>query len=315
MFKISRIELFIANKCSNDCIFCSENSRFDNSELPFRFIVEVLKREKKQGARLVHFMGGEPTLHSKFIEILHAAKSLNYQTYVISNGIMFADEIFCSKTFKYIDELCLSIQGPDKYVHNLHTCSKNSFGILIKAFKNVKKYYKKVFFVNITITKYNAASLTDIFKVVSKYSPHCVRCLNLVPSGNAKNDYKNLVVNFSKLKQYSRKLTEYSKESGIPLRFGGVPLCILGRDNFTYAFEVYEPEMRIGRRFKNDSEMCLWNREISIQKSISNFSSNIIDMSRIKIAKCIKCRLFSVCGGIFEEYLKIYGEKEFTPFK
>ncbi|MDP1852665.1 MAG: radical SAM protein [Candidatus Omnitrophota bacterium] len=315
MFKINRIELFIANKCSNNCIFCSENSRFDNSELPFGFIIKVLKKEKKRGARLVHFMGGEPTLHSKFLEILHAAKNLNYQIYVISNGVMFTDKVFCNRAFEYIDDLCLSIQGPDEYVHNLHTGNKNSFKILIKAFKNVRKYYKKAFLVNVTITKHNAASLLDIFKVVSKYSPRCVRYLNLVPSGNAKNDYKNLVVNFSKLKQYILKLAEYSKESGIPLRFGGVPLCILGKDNFMYAFEVYEPEMRIGKRFKNDSEMCLWNREISTRKSISNFSSNIIDMSRIKIAKCIKCRLFSVCGGIFEEYLKIYGDKEFAPFK
>jgi radical SAM protein with 4Fe4S-binding SPASM domain len=93
------------------------------------------------------------------------------------------------------------------------------------------------------------------------------------------------------------------------VRFGGIPLCVLGKRNYVYAYEVYEPEMRIGTVFKRNNTMCLWNKEISVEKRSSNRTSKIIDMGRIKIEACKKCSLLAICGGVFEEYLAIYGDK------
>jgi len=313
MFKVKRIELFITNKCSNNCIFCSEIKRFDNTELAFESIKNILLAEKQKGARLVHFMGGEPTLHNHFIDILRLSKALNYRTHLISNGIRFADPLFCKTAFLYLDELGFSIQGHNKKIHDLHTHNNGSFRQLGKAFKNAREYYQGRFLVNVTITRYNAKFLTHIFKLVSQYKPSSVRFLNLVPHGNALGNYRKLSIPFSELKGSIRKLISISGKSGIELRFGGIPLCVLGKENYLYSYEAYEPEMRTGNTFKKKKEMCLWNKEISTEKRHSNPARQIIDMGRIKIYTCKKCVLLAVCGGVFEKYLEIYGTKEIIP--
>jgi MoaA/NifB/PqqE/SkfB family radical SAM enzyme len=196
MKKVKRIELFIVNKCNNRCIFCSESERMIQGEMNIQEIEKILKNGVKKNIKLVHLMGGEPTLHSKFIEILKLAKNLGYSIYLISNGFQFSDKNFCLASFPYIDELGFSLHGHNLLLHEHHVKTPGSFNKLLKALNNAKKYYKGRLFINITVTNLNVGKLLEIATLANQYQIVEIRFLNLVPSGLAKSKYEKIVARF-----------------------------------------------------------------------------------------------------------------------
>jgi len=95
--------ILITNFCNQNCSFCFASTEMNNKlikkEMTLRdFKKTLLKIKKDPKIKTVKLLGGEPTLHSKFKEIINL--SLKYFSYVqiFTNGI-FSDEL-CSFLLK-----------------------------------------------------------------------------------------------------------------------------------------------------------------------------------------------------------------------
>jgi sulfatase maturation enzyme AslB (radical SAM superfamily) len=87
--------VLITNRCNRKCSFCfaknkighsENNSSSENMTLEnVRKVMDFLKRSDNYDLRL---MGGEPTLHPDFIEIVSEALSENFHVHIFTNGIM-----------------------------------------------------------------------------------------------------------------------------------------------------------------------------------------------------------------------------------
>lgn len=89
--------ILITNFCNQNCPFCFARVEMDNKlirkEMSLKdFKTVLLKLKKNPEIKVVKLLGGEPTLHSKFKDIINL--SLKYFSYVqiFTNGI-FSDEL------------------------------------------------------------------------------------------------------------------------------------------------------------------------------------------------------------------------------
>ena len=307
MLKAKRIEFFIIKKCINNCIFCSESDRFDGSELALDSVKRTLSGQKKKGVELVHFMGGEPTIHSRFQDILVFSKGLGYRTHIITNGIRFAGKSFCKATVPYLDEIMFSVHGHNARVHNANTRNPESFLKLVKGIDNVSQYAKTSLTATTSITNLNFRHLKKIAALLDKFSIKELQFISIIPSGEGKRNYLNIIPRMLDLKDAIEEVVSFCISKGINARFAGVPMCILGK-HYTYSSDLWE-EFKIDNSGSHNNKLKLWK-----EPGIEGKGGFKIDIGRIKTAKCKGCSLNNLCGGIYQKYYLKYGDDELTPF-
>ena len=309
MHKSERIEYFIINKCSNRCIFCSECDKFDGREKSVNEIEKVLLAQNIKGCQVVHFMGGEPTIHTDFIKILILAKKLGLLTHIISNGIKFASENFCKKALPYLDEIMISVHGQNSDLHNVHTGNPKSFRALEKGLFNLNKYCAGRLLGTTTISSLNLNSLDKIAIFFSKYSKiKEIQYISVIPSGEGGRNFIKITPRLLDLKMMIPEIVEVCERKKIDLRFSGVPMCILG-EYYIFSQDLWE-DFKIDNKKTHNDELLLWKEPKDFPQG-ENFK---IDIGRIKTKKCGKCALKSICGGIYKKYYQRYGDLELAPF-
>ncbi|MFC1711541.1 radical SAM protein [Patescibacteria group bacterium] len=83
--------ILITNFCNQDCKYCfaKEEMKTTNvKEMSFYDFKKLVKVLKTNNVKILRLMGGEPTIHSKFKEILKIAQSNFDQTVIFTNGLI-----------------------------------------------------------------------------------------------------------------------------------------------------------------------------------------------------------------------------------
>lgn len=308
MAQAQRIDFFIIGRCTNKCAFCSESYRMNGQEIGLDKIKEVLSAEKAKGAELVQFTGGEPTIHSKFPEMLEFAKQTGYRTFIITNGAMLSSEAFCKRVLPYLDEIMFSVHGHNEKIHDKITNNKGSFKKLLEGIENTKKYYKGIVRATTCATNINLPHLIDIAKLINNFQVKDYQLMTLVPAGRGRENFYELMPRLSVLKGKIKELIDFCNNHSIKIRFSGVPMCILGKD-YGLSCDIYEA-MKIDNEEKHNGNVELWREPGKYDDKEFR-----IDMGRIKTGKCKNCSKKVICGGIYQIYYDKYGDSELKPFR
>lgn len=302
---MEHIDFHISYRCPNKCIFCSAAGpikRFKAHPLRIADIFAVLAEKRRQGFGSVNFTGGEPTLISSFPSLVKKTKSLGYRIYVGTNGGRFIEKDFCAETAPFLDEVCFSAHGHTAGLHNSLTKNNKSFERLQRAMDNLSKFATVYFSSNTVITKYNFGSLEKILGFLIKKSVKRALFSNLAPEGRGLEDYDRLAVRLNDLKNSIPRLVKISDKAGIIIKFFGLPACVLNgsacySNDFCWDARLNIEQDR-DKRFYLRAEAC-----------------HFPDRGRSKTKRCRDCFYTGVCGGIFEEYLRRFGDGELRPFK
>ena len=127
---MERLELHLTYHCPERCVFCSEEHRMD-SYRPYKVtwgrVARVLRTHAARGVRNVHFTGGEPTIHPRFVDVLMLARKLGLRTSIGTIGTMLCREDFARAALPYLDEGLFSLHGPTAEVHDALARKKGSF--------------------------------------------------------------------------------------------------------------------------------------------------------------------------------------------
>ncbi|MBI4051091.1 MAG: radical SAM protein [Elusimicrobia bacterium] len=293
--------------CDQACVFCSESVRmaqFARHPISCANIVKTLIRKKRDGCNHVTFTGGEPTLHPKFLEILQAAKRLGYTTYATSDGSRLASKEFALKALPLLDELCLSVHGDCPGVHDPLAKSPGSFARVMEAIAHISSVSKKPYLLtNTVVTQANLGSIESTIHLLTHLSPvrHCT-ISNLAPDGEALKNFTDLAVRLKELKEMAPRLYQIARERGAVLRFFGVPLCMLGEEWDLPNDLHWSPRVTV--------ERGMVEGQVGLQE-ITSFHPGRL---RVFAPKCEGCRVKGKCFGVFQTYLKRYGDEELIPF-
>ncbi|MCR4295891.1 MAG: radical SAM protein [Elusimicrobia bacterium] len=301
-----RLELHLSYTCGQSCAFCSESARMAKwRHAPFRGeeISDVLLARRKAGFNHVTFTGGEPTAHALLPAALGAARKLGFNTYLTTNGGLFAQEAYAAEVLPLVDELCLSVHGPDAETHDDSAATPGSFARATRALENIERHGDRVYLLtNTVVTRRNWERVPDTLAFLrSRPKIRHVLLSNVAPEGRAASAYRSLAVPLSWWRERLPELARPFEDGRVVLRLFGLPLCVLGgRDDLSNDAH-FSPRVTVERR------------ALRGLPSLVSITSRDASRRRSKPLACRACEARGDCAGVFDRYLAAFGSAELTP--
>lgn len=300
-----RLDFFVTRECRNACVFCCESELMTGRQLPFADAVRTLAEERRRGAEVVQFLGGEPTLHERFPELAQAAKRMGMTTFVVTNGGRFSDPAFCERAFPWLDEIMVSVHGWDRASHEAVTRGRGAWANLRAALGNAGASFKGRLIGTTTVVGSNADGLGRIAELCAGFGAREYQVLTVVPKGRGDRAFARLHPRYRRLGPAFARLSSVCRRLGVELRFSGVPLCALGPD-WRLSHDLYE-------NFSLDARPAL-DRPVDLWREPGAPLDWTIELGRVKPAKCAPCALAPRCGGVYAAYQEAFGDDELVPF-
>lgn len=292
--------------CDQACVFCSESSRmeaFAASPISYANIVRTLARKRKDGCRHVTFTGGEPTLHPRIIDALAAAKRLGYTTYMTTDASKLANADFAARCLPLLDEVCISLHGDSPEVHDALAASPGSFQRVMTAIAAVAAAPKKPYLlINVVLTRSNISRVPALVRLLAGLGPvkHCT-ISNLAPDGAALPRLAEIQAPLAEIETLAGTLSRISAETGLVVRFFGVPLCLMGGD----------------WNLPNDLH---WTPRVTVERGLVDGKPGLQEIHsphpgrlRFYAPACEGCTMRDRCFGVFKAYYDIFGDGELKP--
>jgi MoaA/NifB/PqqE/SkfB family radical SAM enzyme len=299
---MDHIDFHVSYDCLQKCVFCSSSDlikRFHGYPLKIETIIALLKKKRELGFKSVHFTGGEASIIPSFELLVKETKKIGYTISVGSNGGKFEEKLFCSQVAPHLDEVCFSIHGHIAKLHNSLVGDPESFERLNRAIAHLSNFSTRVFS-NTVVNKFNFAYLRNTIKSIISKGIKQLLFSNVAPEARGLKNYKKLAVRLKEIKKTVPALVKTAEAHHALIRFFGVPACVLGEfacsSNDFYWDERLTIELDLNKKVYLKEERCI----LPVRK-------------RIKTNKCGLCFYQGICGGVFEEYLVHYGDKEIEP--
>ena len=298
-----RLELHLTYTCPERCVFCSEEHRMDRFK---RFPVTwgraatVLRQHAARGVQNVHFTGGEPTIHPRFLDVLRLAKKLGMRTSIGTIGTMLSRPGFTETVLPHLDEALFSLHGPDAETHDALARREGSFTRVTTAMQRCRALRPDFgAYVNTVLTRHNAQKLPETIALADSLGAKLIVVSNTTPEGAGLDAYADLAVPLSVLADVLPRSVPSAKSA--VLRFFGVPMCLLGTH----------------RTLSNDLH---WDPRVTVEWAahpgsvkFEGIYSWAPDRKRVHVSQCEGCTMRGVCMGVFDEYARLWPTTDLTP--
>jgi MoaA/NifB/PqqE/SkfB family radical SAM enzyme len=150
------VQALLLNACDLACSYC-RYPQLRTRVLSTAQWQEVLRGLGRLGTLRVKFQGGEPTLRSDFVALCATAREAGIRAAVVSNGQRIAED---PGLLAELDELVLSIDGPDAATHDAQR-GAGTFGRVLRAIDAAQARGLPVFAVMV-VTRANADRLEEM---------------------------------------------------------------------------------------------------------------------------------------------------------
>jgi len=292
-----RLHIATSKYCNNHCIFClgEENKR------QHRGLEEVSKllRDNKNICKKVIFTTGEPTLNENLADFIKLAKKMGYgDIQLITNGRRLANKEYLVVLIKAgLNGFVVSIHGHNSQVHDFITTKPGSFAETFKGLLYLNKLRNKYNFKIITSTiiiKPNLNYLLKILLFLIKFNPDEIILNPVIPKGRVLRNKANILFAYSDfMKKYNKIIKFLPKNQKVKIKIIGLPACLYADAN----------QENLGR-----TERMILEEDKKIVSKKATFN-------KIKRAECSACNFFRTCDGVWENYIKIFGWREFNPIR
>lgn len=121
--------LELTQQCNLYCVHCYSNSggQVENKSLPLEKWYEVIEEGSQLGCKKIQFIGGEPTLIKKLVDIIEKARQEGYEDIeVFTNATLLSDELVEQFRKKEVS-IATSFYSFNPLVHDSVTRTNGSF--------------------------------------------------------------------------------------------------------------------------------------------------------------------------------------------
>lgn len=159
----------LTGRCNLSCNICFADSNKYKYEPTFDDVYQMLKRLRETmpaPCTTVQYTGGEPTLHSQFLDIVRASKHLGFtHIQVATNGLKFADLEFAMKAREAgLQYIYLQMDGViDEVFEKIR--GRRLFETKLKVIESAKKAGLRVIFVPTIIRGVNDHQIGDLIRL------------------------------------------------------------------------------------------------------------------------------------------------------
>lgn len=301
---MERLELHLTYACPERCVFCSEEHRmavYAPYSVTWGRVAKTLRLHASRGVKAVHFTGGEPTIHPKFVEACMLARKLGMRTSIGTIGTMIADRAFAERAIPWLDEALFSLHGPNAEINDAMTRRQGSFEQTTQAMRNALAVNPDFdLFVNIVCTKHNVDHVPETAALAASMGAKLIVVSNTTPEGGGFDKYRELGLPLSKIAEVMPKVPPAAP--GAIIRFFGMPMCLLG------AFDTLSNDLH-------------WDPRVTVEwaskpgKVVFEGQYNWTpDRRRERVEACRTCTRNQVCMGIYDRYAELYDTSELRPY-
>ncbi len=302
-----RFEIQLGHLCNNRCVFCSSGQLTAMKiarPVPLEPIVEALEEARAAGATHLTFLGGEPTIHKRFLEALAKAVDLGFEHIVIfTNGVMFPHPGFIdSVTALGNFEWRISIQGATDEAHVATTGRADSFRRILHGLGELQSRGQLVT-TNMCLNERSYRSLPHYPQLLAHYGVRQLHVDIVRPESTGERDeayLREIMPRYSDMAPYyDEMLAGFERwNPDFDVNIGNLPYCILPQ----WASRIHHGGQETVTKSSDgdglEDEMNKYEWQASL---------------RTYLPGCADCVFRSRCTGIFRVYLELHGGDEFRP--
>ncbi len=249
----------------------------------------VIRKHAGRGVEAVHFTGGEPTIHPRFIDLLDLCRQLGLRTSVGTIGTMLARREFAERAVPLLDEALFSLHAPDSVLHDDLAGRAGSFETVtgaIELAREIDPAFRAA--VNTVVTRKNLEQLPETVAFAASLGVGLIIVSNTTPEGAAIDAYDELAVPLDDL---ARVLPMVPARAGSAIvRFFGVPMCLLGEQRMLSNDLHWDPRVT-----------AEWARHPG-RVVFDDFYNWRPDRKRTHVEGCVSCDMSRLCTGVYSEF-------------
>jgi MoaA/NifB/PqqE/SkfB family radical SAM enzyme len=302
-----RFEIQLGHLCNNRCVFCSSGQLTAMKiarSVPLEPIIEALEQARAAGATHLTFLGGEPTLHKRFLEAVAKAVELGFEHIVIfTNGVMFPHPGFIdSVTTLGNFEWRISIQGATEEAHVATTGRATSFQRILHGLAELQRRGQLVT-TNMCVNERSYRSLPHYPELLARYGVRQLHVDIVRPESTGERDeayLRDIMPRYSDMAPYyDEMLAGFERwDPDFDVNVGNLPYCILPQWGSRIHHGGQETVTKSSDAAGLEDEMNKYEWQTSL---------------RTYLPGCADCLFRSRCTGIFRVYLELHGGDEFRP--
>jgi len=293
--------------CNNNCVFCSNVSGRDfNSSR--EELLEKINKGRKEGFRILEFIGGEITIRPDFFELISYAKKIGFEDIrLTSNGRLFSYPEFVQKAHRAgLRVVAVSLYGHNSKLHEAVTRTPGSFEQCVQGIKNISKTKGMYLIINTVVSKINYKFLKEISQFVYRLDPKEWHLLELLPDGRAVKNYDILSVPYKELAPYLKRVSQSAVGKIKRIDFFDFPFCLFSKEVLNNKnINFFTPENRY-----EDIKQEAHDSVFRVKKINRGGRTIYRDKYKVKPDFCRSCLYFYQCGGIARPYFEKYRDGE-----
>src|SRR3989338_5377311 len=288
--------LKLGYECNNNCLICHASGNEIYQALSTQEAINKIALCKSQGIDFILLSGGEPTIRKDLPVIAEFIKKKGMFFGLITNARMLSYKDYSRKlanlNLRYV---YASFYSANKKIHNSIT-NAESFKQSIRGIRNIAKEKRVELIVNMPITKLNAGTLKGTIDLLIKNGVKKVKFSLFDVKGSVLKNKEKVIMPASIAAEKTIEAVIYGEKKGLKVMIGGFPLCLIaGIGNNIDDFET-------------QGITCM-------SEAFEEGLFQVDHEDKIKTQKCTGCEKTKACIGIDKNYLEIYGDNEFKPFK
>src|SRR5262245_49677445 len=302
-----KFEIQLGHLCNNRCVFCSSGQLTAMKVarvVPLEPIIEALEQARAAGATHLTFLGGEPTIHKRFLEAVAKAVDLGFEHIVIfTNGVMFPHPGFIdSVTALGNFEWRISIQGATDEAHVAATGRPDSFKRIIHGLGELQRRGQLVT-TNICVNERSYRSLPHFPELLARYGVRQLHVDIVRPESTGERDeayLRDIMPRYSDMAPYYDEMLAGFERTNpdFDVNVGNLPYCILPKwgSRIHHGGQETITKSSDGDGLEDEMNKYAWQASL-----------------RTYLPSCADCAFRSRCTGIFRVYLELHGGDEFQP--
>jgi pyruvate-formate lyase-activating enzyme len=309
--------LWVGLRCDVRCKFCYDERMATNSKIWITLEDAARTLDKFRfhyHNSAVDFMGGEPTLHPRMLDIVRHAAGIGLQPTVITHGMHLADR---DRAEAYADagihDFLVSIHGIGDTVHRIHGRGRNNYERQLAGLANLRALGIPFRF-NVTMVRDNLTELEAIARLAGSQGATVVNFLTFNPYFEWAQDGEiEFQARHSDIAPHLTRAIDTCTELGIEANVRYMPPCQL---------PGYEAHVYTGYQLPYDAHEWDYNSWYDAGHPGLPTPDWYLHASRRQqerhqyqhLPACGTCALRQICDGFHAQYVARWGGAEATAY-